>query len=277
MGEGKDPATRRAFGRAEVVGQLQALGIQTGDVLLVHTSFRAVRPIEGGPNGLIEALRLALGPGGTLVMPAWADDDDVPFDPARSPASADLGVVADTFWRLPGARRSAHPFAFAAAGPAAEEILADPLPLPPHRHQSPVGRVYDRDGQVLLLGVGHDANTTIHLAELLAGAPYRRPKHCTILQAGQPVRVDYAENDHCCQRFALADEWLRARGLQAEGAVGHAPARLIRSRAIVRVVGEHLARDPLVFLHPPADGCAQCDEARLGIGGQFTQPEPEGA
>lgn len=79
--------------------------------------------------------------------------------------------------------------------------------------RSPVGRVRDLDGQVLLLGVGHDANTTLHLAELLAGVPYRTSKYCTILQNGRPVRIDYGENDHCCQRFALADEWLRSGGL----------------------------------------------------------------
>ena len=130
--------------------------------------------------------------------------------------------MAETFWRLPGVVRSNHPFAFAAAGPQAEWITSTPLPLPPHTPDSPVGRVHAFDGQVLLLGVGHDANTMLHLAELLAGVPYRIPKHITVLQDGRPVRIDYGENDHCCARFALADEWLRARGLQFEGRVGHA-------------------------------------------------------
>ncbi|MDY6947301.1 MAG: AAC(3) family N-acetyltransferase, partial [Pseudomonadota bacterium] len=55
--------------RAEVASQLRRLGVRRGGVLLVHASFRAVRPIERGPLGLIEALRDALGPEGTLVMP----------------------------------------------------------------------------------------------------------------------------------------------------------------------------------------------------------------
>jgi aminoglycoside 3-N-acetyltransferase len=103
----------------EVADQLRALGVKKGGVLLVHTSFRAVRPIEGGPLGLIEALCDVLGPDGTLVMPAWSGNDDEPLDPASTPASPDLGVVPDTFWRLPGVIRSNHPFAFAAAGPQA--------------------------------------------------------------------------------------------------------------------------------------------------------------
>jgi aminoglycoside 3-N-acetyltransferase-4 len=181
------------------------------------------------------------------------------------PAAPDLGVVADTFWRLPGVERSNHPFAFAAVGPRAAQITSDPLPIPPHIAASPVGRVHDLNGQVLLLGVGHDANTTLHLAELLADVPYRVPRYCTVLQAGRAVRIDYAENDHCCERFALADEWLRPRGLQSEGRVGHAHARLARAQDIVRLALEHLADDPLVFLHPAGAGCAECDAAHQSL------------
>ena len=246
----------------QTILQLQNLGVEPGGVLLVHSSFRAVRPVEGGPAGLIQALRDAIGPAGTLVMPSWTGSDDEPFDPASTPAAPDLGIVPDTFWRLPGVARSSHPFAFAAAGPQADAITADPLPLPPHIPESPVGRVHDLDGQVLLLGVGHDADTTIHLAELLAGVPYRLPRHCTVMRAGRPVRVEYEENDHCCAGFALVDGWLKERGLQSEGPVGHAQARLARARDIVRVSLEHLRRDPLVFLHAPGAGCAECDEAR---------------
>ena len=247
-----------------LIEQLRTLGVEPGGVLLVHTSYRAVRPVEGGPLGLIDALRAALGPAGTLVMPSWSDDDDTPFDPARSPAALDLGVVAETFRRLPGVRRSDHPFAFAAVGPRAEAVLGDPLPLPPHIPESPVGRVHDLNGQVLLLGVDHDADTTLHLAEVIAGVPYRIPRHCTVLRDGGLVRIDYMENDHCCERFALADQWLRAAALQREGQVGNAPARLARSRDIVAVASAHLAADPLLFLHE-AGRCQECDLARANL------------
>jgi aminoglycoside N3'-acetyltransferase len=258
---------RQELTRAAITAQLHALGVRPATVLLVHTSFRAVRPIEGGPLGLIDALRDALGPEGTLVMPSWGADDDAPFDPTTTPAAPSLGVVAETFWRLPGVRRSDHFHAFAAAGPRAAEITADPLPLPPHIPESPVGRVHELDGQVLLLGVGHEADTTLHLAELVAGVPYRVPKHCTVLGDGRPVRVEYGENDHCCERFGLADEWLRARGLQAEGRVGHAQARLVRARDVVALAVERLERDPLVFLHPAGAGCEDCDAARASVAG----------
>ena len=253
---------RKQLSRAAVTDQLCAIGVEEGGVLLVHTSFRATRPVEAGPRGLIEALRAALGSHGTLVMPSWSGSGDEPFDPPTTPAASDLGIVADTFWRLPGVLRSEHCQAFAAAGPEAAWITADPLPLPPHIPESPAGRVYDLDGQVLLLGVGHDADTMLHLAEILAGVPYRVPRHCTVLRDGRAVRIDYGENDHCCERFALADEWLRAEGLQREGNVGQAHARLARARDIVGATLERLAQDRLLFLHNPGAGCAECDAAR---------------
>lgn len=248
-----------------VARQLRALGVRQGGVLLVHTSFRAVRPIEGGPLGLIAALHEALGPGGTLVMPSWTGDDEAPFDPATTPAAQDLGATADLFWRQPGVVRSDHLQAFAAIGPRADAIVKTPLPLPPHVPDSPVGRVHDLDGQVLLLGVGHEANTSLHLAELIAQVPYGVPRHCMVTQDGRRVRLDYRENDHCCQRFALADDWLRTRGLQADGRVGHGTARLARARDIVGLAVEAMRREPAVFLHGPEEGCTECDEARRGI------------
>jgi aminoglycoside N3'-acetyltransferase len=240
---------------------MEHLGIERGAVLLVHTSFSRVDLVDGEPAGLIRALREALGPDGTLVMPTMTDDDDHPFDPSSTPCRG-MGVVAETFWRMPGVLRSDSPHAFAAAGPRAAEVTMDrPLEVP-HGPDSPVGRVHALDGQVLLLGVGHDANTTIHLAEWLAGVRYRRPSHATILRDGRPVRVDYGEIDHCCARFALVDDWLGDR--QRRGIVGRGEARLMRARDVVDVVMARLREDELAFLHPPGVD-VECDEARASI------------
>jgi len=90
--------------------------------------------------------------------------------------------------RLPGVLRSDSPHAFAAVGPRAAEItLPHPVDVP-HGPDSPPGRVHALDGQVLLLGVGHDSNTSVHLAELLAGVRYHRAAHSTILRDGRPTR-----------------------------------------------------------------------------------------
>jgi aminoglycoside 3-N-acetyltransferase len=256
---------RPELSRARVTEQLRTLGVREGGVLLVHTSFRAVRPVEGGPLGLIAALRDALGPDGTLVLPSGSGDDDEPFDPLTTPVRDDLGILPELFWRQPGVLRGNHFDGFAAIGPRAAEIVSAPLKLPPSAPGSPISVIHDLDGQVLLLGVGHDSSTMLHLAELIGGVPYRVPHHYTVIENGQKVRIDYGENDHCCQGFAQMDAWLRAADLQAEGQVGHAHARLARAQDLVRIAVEHLARDPLLFLHPVNAGCEECDAARASV------------
>jgi aminoglycoside 3-N-acetyltransferase len=257
------PQVDRPVSRHELIDQLHKLGVEPGGVLLVHTAFSKVRPVEGGPEGLIAALRTTVGDRGTLVMPSMSDDDDHVFDPAATPCHG-MGVVADTFWRLPCVLRSDSPHAFAAVGPRAGEITSPhPIDLP-HGLDSPVGRVHVLNGQVLLLGIGHDSNTTIHLAENLAGARYRLPKYVTVRDGAQTRRHRYAEVDHCCQNFALLDGWLDAEERQRRGAVGHARARLTRSRDIVNAALARLRADETVFLHLPGVD-DECDAARASI------------
>ena len=245
-----------------VARQLTDLGIERGGVLLVHTAFSNLRPLAGSPMDVIHALCEAVGPAGTLVMPSMSDDDERPFEAHRTPCRS-MGIVADTFWRMRGVLRSDSPHAFAAVGPHAHAITAaHPLAVP-HGRDSPVGRVWELGGHVLLLGVGHDANTTVHLAENLAGVRYGQEKHLTVMRDGRPARVDYREVDHCCQKFAQLDTWLDARRLQIRGSVGSGPARLARSRDIVAIALEHLRDDEMVFLHAPGE-CDECDVSRRG-------------
>jgi aminoglycoside 3-N-acetyltransferase len=247
----------------QITAQLRSLGVERGSVLVVHTAFSKLAPLEGGPQALIHVLQSAVGSGGTLVMPSMSDDDDHPFDPHSSPCLG-MGVVADTFWRMPGVLRSDSPHAFAASGPKASLITAPHPPDVPHALNSPIGRIYALDGQVLLLGVGHDANTTVHLAENMAGVRYGLPKHLITRIGGQLTRVDYTEIDHCCENFGLLDQWLDAKGGQRRGIVGHGQARLAPSRTIVETALTHVSTNETVFLHSLGQ-CTECDAARATL------------
>jgi aminoglycoside 3-N-acetyltransferase len=269
---GGSPAMSEA-NLVQLIEQLQALGVRRGGVVLVHTAFRAVGPVEGGPLGLIAALRSAVGPEGTLVMPTMTSGE-APFDP-RSTPTAEMGITAELFWRQPGVLRSTHPSgSFGAQGPKAEWIC-QPQPLsPPHGPDSPVGRVHQLGGQVLLLGVTHSEDTTLHLAEALARVPYSTSSPCLVEAEGVTQTVLISEPDHCCVRFRLVDGWLRARGLQREGKVGRADARLCDSREIVAVAVEHLLAEPLTFLCEPGQGCPECDRARASVPEAVPPPRP---
>lgn len=249
---------------ASLTAELLKLGAEPGGVLLVHTSFKAVGPVDGGPLALIEALRRALGPQGTLVMPTMTAGDAV-FDPASTP-TAGMGITAELFWRQPGVLRSTHPGgSFAALGPHAASICR-PQPLsPPHGPESPVGRVHELGGQILLLGVTHSENTTLHLAEAIAGVPYSVSHPCVVVVDGVARSVSIAETDHCCENFRHADTWLRSAGLQREAEVGSAQARLCNARDTVAKALEHLLENPLVFLCPYERGCEECALAHRSI------------
>jgi len=230
-------------------------GVERDGVLLVHTSFRATRPVEGGPGGLIDALRDALGPEGTLVMPCWPGDDDVPFDPANTPAAADLGVVAETFRRLPGVVRSDHPFSFAAIGPRRTHRRGT-LPLPPHGPRA-------RGDSPHTSTAGHPAGvaTTGHHAapaEGMAGVPYAVPNHCTVLEDGRSVRIDYGRTTTAARVRWRTVAGERAGKVEARGHATRASRALARHRRVARST----SRDPIP-LPPPARGqCPDCAAAR---------------
>lgn len=152
--------------------QLRALGLAAGDAVMVHASLRAVGPVERGAVGVIDALRTAVGHGGTLLMVLSADETE-PFDPLRSPVDIeDMGVLAEVFRTYPGVLVNDHPAdRFAAIGATARPLL-EPTPL--HDYHGP-GSVLERltalGGKVLRLGANADTVTLTHYAEYLADVP----------------------------------------------------------------------------------------------------------
>jgi aminoglycoside 3-N-acetyltransferase len=245
---------------------LRSLGVPRGGVLLVHMSLRQVGWVDGGAMAVIQALRKALGPEGTLVMPAMPGPRrDEPFDPRFTPTRG-MGVVAERFWRQPGVLRSNHPTSsMAAEGPRAEEIVREHPLEEPAGPRSPVGKVHDLDGWILLLGVDQTANTSIHLGEHLGGAPYRVKQWTTVWQGDKPAHRTLEVIEHCHRGFPRLDERLRDRATVREGLVGQARAVLVRSRDVVATAADMVRENPTAFLCARGAGCVECDEARASI------------
>jgi aminoglycoside 3-N-acetyltransferase len=247
--------TDRPRTRESIATDLAALGVRTGSVLLVHSSVSAVGWVAGGPVAVVQGLLDALGPAGTLVVPTHTPDNSDPgkwrnppvpedwwpvirasmpaFDPAITP-SRWMGAIAEAVRTWPGARRSDHPVtSFAALGPAADDITAGHRLEDGLGDSSPLGRVYQHDGDVLLLGVGHGSNTSLHLAEYrVADPPRARLGAAVRTAAGRDWTwwddVDVDEDD-----FERLGADLDATDAVTVGPVGSAHCRLMRQRAAV--------------------------------------------
>ena len=100
-----------------------------------------------------------------------------------------------------------------------------------------------------------------HLAELLAGVPYRLPHHVTVRQDGRPVRLDYLENDHCCELFRGVNDWLDNDGAQSYGTVGHAASKIVCAKDLIDIVVPRLRDDPFALIHPRDSDCSECAAA----------------
>jgi aminoglycoside 3-N-acetyltransferase len=255
----------RPITRASLADDLARLGVRRGSVLLLHSSLRSLGWVVGGPVAVVQALLDLLGTQGTLVAPTHTPENSDPsgwsrppvpqewwpiirahmpaFDPATTP-SRWMGAIAEVIRTWPGARRSDHPqVSFAALGPAALDIVADHRLDQALGEPSPVGRVYELDGDVLLLGVGHDSNTSLHLAEYRVASPPQRTEAAAVRSAEGDQKwttwVDVAVNE---DDFARLGADLDATGLVRLGSVAKASARFMRQRAAVDFAVEWFAQ-----------------------------------
>ncbi len=156
--------------RKDMVERFRDLGIKSGDHVLVHSSLHSVGPIDGGADALLDALLETVGRAGTIAAPTFSGlpEPDGYFDPLESPSN--VGVFTEVLRKRPDAFRSLHPtHSVAAIGERAEAFVRDHLKAPAVGAGSPIDLIAQAGGYVMLLGVTHTANTTIHVGEDYGG------------------------------------------------------------------------------------------------------------
>ncbi len=173
--------------RTSLAADLRAIGLEPGDAVLVHAALRQVGRVIGGPDTILTAMLDVVGAEGTVLgYTDWQLEDfgrdyldwreDVPaFDPERSRATRDNGFWSEMLRTTPGARRSGNPGAsMAAIGGRAAWFVADHALDYGYGPQSPLGKLVEAKGKVLMVGATLDHMTLLHHAEHLANFPNKR-------------------------------------------------------------------------------------------------------
>ncbi len=193
----------RMWTRETLAALFRRCGLRPASTVMVHSSLKALGHVVNGSHDVIDALLDVIGPQGTLVMPSysgqltdpadwcappvppsWVDDirrNMAPFDPQRTPPR-NLGRLVETFLTYPGVLRSLHPIgSVAALGAQAAAIVKDHPIDEITGMAGPFGVLYGLEADVLMMGVGLESCTALHLAEFIADIPRLKDRHIRVL------------------------------------------------------------------------------------------------
>ncbi len=228
----------------------------------MHSSLSSLGWVCGGVQAVIMALKQAVGKGGTLVMPAHSGEISDPaewsnppvptewiekiyesmpaFDVDLSPTRG-MGRIAELFRTLPESVRSNHPqVSFSASGKYANTVTENHQLAPQFGMNSPLGKLYELNAKVLLLGVNYDSCTSFHLAEALNEKMPRKKMGAAIMENNKRVWKwfeDYAYTDADFEQIGKA---LDETSYVTLGKIGNAQCRLFNMNAGVDFAGKWL-------------------------------------
>lgn len=253
--------------KEDIVNELTRMGLKKNDVVMVHTSLKSMGYVCGGAQTVIEALIEIIGEDGAIMMPtqSWknldpkdgvhwdADESDwqrirdnwPAYDKNITPTNT-MGAVAEMFRQWPGSIRSDHPArSVCAYGKYADYLTRNHDLSNIFGEGSPIARLYELDGKVLLLGVGYDKNTSIHLADVRAEYPEKHncTEYSAIKENGKRVWKKYDTLFVDGEDFEEIGKAFEEKGSVSKGLIGEAEIRLMKQRDIVDYAVEWIEKN----------------------------------
>lgn len=207
---------RKIVLKQDILDALKKAGVSKGQTIMVHTSLSSLGFVCGGAQIIIEALLESVGADGTIMMPtqSWKNLDPTAgvhweepeewwqiirdnwpaYNKDITPTNT-MGAVAEMFRKWPKTLRSDHPArSVAANGKYAQYLTTEHDLSNIFGEGSPIGKLYELDGYVLLIGVGYDKNTSLHLADARAEYPGKHDsmEYSAIMENGERVWKGYS-------------------------------------------------------------------------------------
>lgn len=233
------------------------IGVQKGQAIMVHTSLSSLGYVCGGAQSVIEALLESVGDEGTILMPTqswknldpetgvyWQEPEEwwpvireyIPAYDKRITPTNTMGAVPEMFRQWPGTLRSDHPARSVAAWGRYAQYLTENHDLSDiFGDGSPIGRLYELDGLVLLIGVGYDKNTSLHLADVRAEYPGRHTvmESSVIQLEGKRIWKSYETLAVDGKDFSAIGEAFEQTGHVRHVSLGNAVLSMMSQRALV--------------------------------------------
>jgi len=251
-----------------ISADLDQLGLKGGMNIIVHSSFKSLGHVIGGPAAVIEALERVVTDSGTILMPTFTENLCDPstevnfypeayrervraslplFQPDLTPTTKSIGIIPELFRKQNGTIRSSHPhLSFAARGRNAEYLIANHSFHYALGEGSPIARLYDLQGHILFLGAPLNANTSLHLAEYRVPAEHKGNMQWSvcILQNGKRTWSHYDDVENDCSDFPnIFMDYGKAGRPALEGKVGNAHCFLIPQALLVDYAVDWMIRN----------------------------------
>lgn len=255
--------------RESLASDLRRIGIEPGDKVVVHSSLKSIGKVEGGAETVVAALLDAVGPDGLIAAPTFTYHV-TRFNPAAEPSVT--GAITEAVRHWPDAVRSWHPtHSWAMIGPDAAAIAEGHHLIGGVSFESPLDRIAQAGGKVLLLGVGHAANTTIHVGETHARVPYLSvpffsdsPTKASVVIGEREIPVDLIDPSGCSRAFGMVEYILRRDQKIRDGKIGNAISQLMFGMDVIEAAKEILVGEPDALLCDDPF-CHRCTQARVKI------------
>jgi aminoglycoside 3-N-acetyltransferase len=271
---------RMRVAKKRIKKDLRNLGVKEGDWVLIHSSLKSLGYVKGGADTVIDAAMEVIGESGLLMVPTFAFTNFTPFfDPENTPSQ--MGLITETLRLREDSVRSWHPrHSVGVLGEKTKEVVSGHLQAGSVGKGSPIDKLAKRGGYILLLGVDHTANTTIHTAEVYAELPYLYmvkdspdfPEQALVKTPnnGEKIKVDLAPYPTCSEGFWKLEPVMRDKGEIRYGKIGQAHCQLMKSQDIIDTASSLLRENPGFLLCDDPD-CYSCNKKRQIIRSLVTQ------